>query len=79
MLHRSDRLDSLQDGKLKEIKPAEGQAPPRNHLHWTVQLLAACRKEDMDRLAKLKGKARCTAFYRWAAGRPVCHRSGTIW
>ena len=79
MLRRSDRLDSLQDGKLKEAKPAEGQAPLRNHLHWTVQLLAACRKEDMDRLAKLKGKARCTAFYRWAARRLVRPSLGTIW
>ena len=78
MLCRSDRLDSLQDGKLKETKPAEGQAPPRNHLHWTVQLLAASRKEDTDRLAKLKGKARCTAFYRWASGRPVRPSFGTI-
>lgn len=38
---------------------------PRHNLNWTVHLVAACRKDELDRLEKLQGVPRCVAMYRW--------------
>ena len=46
-------------GKEAEVKQ------PRHNLNWTVHLVAACRKDELDRLEKLQGVPRCVAMYRW--------------
>lgn len=72
--HRSDGLESLQESQQKKqeaasakagSKEAEGKAP-RHNLNWTVHLLAACRKDELDKLEKLQGVPRCVAMYRLA-------------
>ena len=44
-------------------KEEEGQAAKHN-LNWTVQLLAACRKDELEKLEKWQGVPRCVAMYR---------------
>lgn len=72
--HRSDGLESLQESQQKKqeaasakggSKEAEGK-PPRHNLNWTAHLLAACRKDELDKLEKLHGVPRCVAMYRLA-------------
>lgn len=46
-------------------KEAEGKAGKHN-LNWTVHLLAACRKDELEKLEKLQGVPRCVAMYRLA-------------
>ena len=43
---------------------SEGGAPARHTLNWTVQLLANCRKDELEPLEKLQGVPRCVAVYR---------------
>ncbi len=45
-------------------KKKEDSKPARHNLNWTVQLLAACRKDELDKLEKWQGVPRCVAMYR---------------
>lgn len=44
-------------------KEGEGKAA-RHNLDWTVHLLAACRKDELEKLEKLQAVPRCVAMYR---------------
>lgn len=74
--HRSDGLEPLQESQVKKQEAAAAKAgskevegkQPRHNLNWTVHLLAACRKDELDKLEKLQGVPRCVAIYRWAPG-----------
>lgn len=48
----------------KAGKKEEDSKPARHNLNWTVQLLAACRKDELDKLEKWQGVPRCVAMYR---------------
>ncbi|KAL0033067.1 hypothetical protein WJX79_000895 [Trebouxia sp. C0005] len=67
---RSDGLESLQESQMKKQQAAqagkkeEDSKPARHNLNWTVQLLAACRKDELDKLEKWQGVPRCVAMYR---------------
>ncbi len=45
-------------------KEEEGK-PARHNLNWTVHLLAACRKDELEKLEKWQGLPRCVAMYRY--------------
>ena len=67
---RSDGLESLQESQMKKQgagkagkKEGEGKAA-RHNLDWTVHLLAACRKDELEKLEKLQAVPRCVAMYR---------------
>jgi len=68
--NRSDGLESLQESQMKKQQAAkagkkeEDSKPARHNLNWTVQLLAACRKDELDKLEKWQGVPRCVAMYR---------------
>lgn len=42
----------------------EGGTAACHTLNWTVQLLANCRKDELEPLEKLQGVPRCVAMYR---------------
>ena len=67
---RSDGLEVLQERQMKKQaaakaggKKEDGQ-PARHDLNWTVQLLAACRKDELEKLEKWQGGPPCVAMYR---------------
>ena len=66
----SDGLEALQASQMKKQDAAragskeEEAKPARHNLNWTVQLLAACRKDDIDKLERWQGVPRCVAMYR---------------
>ena len=66
----SDGLEALQASQMKKQDAAraggkeEEARPTRHNLNWTVQLLAACRKDDIDKLERWQGLPRCIAMYR---------------
>ena len=68
--NRSDGLESLQESQMKKQdaakagKKEEDSKPAKHNLNWTVQLLAACRKDELEKLEKLQGVPRCVAVYR---------------
>ena len=70
---RSDGLEALQESQMKKkqeggkagSKEEEGKAAKHN-LNWTVHLLAACRKDELEKLEKWQGVPRCVAMYRCA-------------
>ncbi|KAL0054463.1 hypothetical protein WJX82_009210 [Trebouxia sp. C0006] len=67
---RSDGLESLQESQMKQQQAAkagkkeEDSKAARHNLNWTVQLLAACRKDELEKLEKWQGVPRCVAMYR---------------
>ncbi len=49
-----------------------GAHDPRTPLDWTVDMLAACSSQDLDRLTSLKGSKKCIAVQRWG----ICFGDG---